>query len=93
MLNLSEKAMGNNHPSSPSYNSPTYERSSGTQSAVAEARRETGGKYNIVCIKAGHNYDITGIMSTLYKTKVSFNFFSHKHSSMHSLPGLIKMLS
>ena len=71
------------------------ERSSGTQSAVAEARRETEGKYNIVCIKAGHNYDISGIMSTLYKTKVSFNVLSHKikHSSIHSLPELIKTLS
>ena len=65
------------------------ERSSGTQSAVAEARRETGGKYNIVCIKAGHNYDISGITSTLYKTKVSFNILSHKHSSIDSLPELI----
>ena len=45
----------------------------GTQVAVAEARRQTEGKYNIVCIKAGHNYDISGIMPTMYKSQVSFN--------------------
>ena len=45
----------------------------GTQAAVAEARRQTEGKYNIVCIKAGHNYDISGIMPTMYKSQVSFN--------------------
>ena len=55
----------------------------GTQSAVAEARRQTEGKYNIVCIKAGHNYDISGIMPTMYKSQVSFNALQNKHSNIH----------
>ena len=55
----------------------------GTQSAVAEARRQTEGKYNIVCIKAGHNYDISGIMPTMYKSQVSFDALQNKRSNIH----------
>merc|ERR1711971_1000349 len=62
-----EKTMGNENSSS--YYSSTRDRAQGTQVAVAEARRQTEGKYNIVCIKAGHNYDISGIMPTLFKSK------------------------
>lgn len=45
------------------------ERGNGTQELVAEARRKTEGKYNIMVIKAGHNYDINGISPYLYKTE------------------------
>ena len=60
----------------------------GTQSAVAEARRQTEGKYNIVCIKAGHNYDISGIMPTMYKSQVSFDALQNKRSNIHGRPEL-----
>jgi len=59
--------MGNENSSS--YYSSNNDRAQGTQVAVAEARRQTEGKYNIVCIKAGHNCDIGGIMPTLFKSK------------------------
>ena len=37
------------------------ERSAGTQELLAEARRATNGGYNIMVVKAGHGYDMSGI--------------------------------
>lgn len=45
------------------------ERRAGTQELVAEARRESEGRYNILVIKAGHAYDITRMSDYLYKTE------------------------
>merc|ERR1711971_165895 len=71
-----EKTMGNENSSS--YYSSTRDRAQGTQVAVAEARRQTEGKYNIVCIKAGHNYDISGILPYMYKSQ-EINLCGYKY--------------
>ena len=43
------------------------ERGAGTRELLAEARRVTEGRYNIMVVKAGHEYDITGIAPYLYQ--------------------------
>ena len=45
----------------------TNERGAGTRELLAEARRVTEGKFNIMVVKAGHEYDITGISQYLYQ--------------------------
>ena len=48
------------------------ERSNGTQRAVDEVWRRTGGKYNIMCIKSGNSYDASKLKG-MHKREVSFN--------------------
>ena len=50
-------------------NDASTERANGTKEHVAEARRVTEGKYNVMVIKAGHSYDMDGITPFLYKTE------------------------
>ena len=45
----------------------TMERGAGTQELMAEARRVTEGKFNIMVVKAGHHYDMSGIAPYLYQ--------------------------
>merc|ERR1712008_390466 len=45
------------------------EHVAGARELLAEARRVSEGKYNIMVVKADHEYDMTGISPYIYQTQ------------------------